>query len=235
MRVAGIPSRVVSGYQGGELNSVGNFLEVRQANAHAWTEVWLDKKGWIRVDPTTAISPERIEQGVNIDAQIASGEISFIPFNISSTSSWLKNARFLWNDLDYRWQRWGINYNSNNRSEFLSTLGVQDISSIVFWLIISIGIFISLLALFLFRRQSKKSDKASIIYSKYCAKLAKKQLSISTSEGPNDFAVRTKTRFPDQSKNITDITNLYIRIRYGKYSDILDLQQFEKKVVLFQV
>ena len=76
MRVAHIPARVVTGYQGGELNKVGNFLEIRQANAHAWAEVWLEHKGWVRFDPTAAIAPERIEQNINIDQLVPGGAIS---------------------------------------------------------------------------------------------------------------------------------------------------------------
>jgi len=79
MRVANIPARVVTGYQGGELNKVGNFLEIRQADAHAWAEVWLENKGWVRFDPTAAIAPERIERGINIDQLIPGGAISYMP------------------------------------------------------------------------------------------------------------------------------------------------------------
>ena len=56
MRAGGVPARVVTGYQGGELNSVGNYMIVRQADAHAWAEVWLTGEGWTRVDPTAAVA-----------------------------------------------------------------------------------------------------------------------------------------------------------------------------------
>jgi len=65
MRAANIPARIVTGYQGGELNEIGNYLIVRQSDAHAWTEVWLDDRGWLRVDPTAAVSPDRIEKGLD--------------------------------------------------------------------------------------------------------------------------------------------------------------------------
>ncbi|NOQ12891.1 MAG: DUF3488 domain-containing protein, partial [Methyloprofundus sp.] len=94
MRVAGIPARVVSGYQGGEYNKTGGFIEVRQANAHAWAEVWLSGKGWVRYDPTTAIAPGRVEQDVNIEQQIANNAVSFAPVKLDSqTLSYLKMAR----------------------------------------------------------------------------------------------------------------------------------------------
>src|SRR5690606_13368344 len=64
MRAAGIPARVVTGYQGGEVNPIGGYLIVRQSEAHAWVEVWLEGRGWVRIDPTAAVSPLRVESGI---------------------------------------------------------------------------------------------------------------------------------------------------------------------------
>ena len=91
--------------------------------------------------------------------------------------------------------------------------GINHIKSLVIRLIVSLGVFIALLSLLLFRRQNKKLDKASIVYNRYCTKLAKKQLFIGTSEEAKDFSERTLARFPDQAEKIADITNLYIKIR----------------------
>ena len=63
-RAAGIPARVVTGYQGGTLNPYGDYWILRQSDAHAWTEVWIDGRGWVRIDPTAAIAPERVERGL---------------------------------------------------------------------------------------------------------------------------------------------------------------------------
>jgi transglutaminase-like putative cysteine protease len=65
MRAAGVPARVVAGYQGGELNPVDGYLVVRQSDAHAWAEIWLSGQGWVRFDPTAAVAPSRIEQGID--------------------------------------------------------------------------------------------------------------------------------------------------------------------------
>ena len=64
-RAAGIPARVVTGYQGGEYNPMGGYLLIRQSDAHAWSEVWLEGRGWVRVDPTAAVAPERVERGLD--------------------------------------------------------------------------------------------------------------------------------------------------------------------------
>ena len=137
MRVAHIPARVVTGYQGGELNKVGNFLEIRQANAHAWAEVWLEHKGWVRFDPTAAIAPERIEQNINIDQLVPGGTISYIPASAAAQEAfdWLKQTRQLWSNVDYQWQRWVINYDNNNQSSFLSSLGIADIKAMIYWMV----------------------------------------------------------------------------------------------------
>jgi len=110
MRVAGIPARIVTGYQGGEFNTVGKFLEVRQANAHAWAEVWLEGRGWVRIDPTTAIAPGRVEQTLNVARQIETGAVGLrIPEAALSATGWL-DFRQIMNSMDYHWQRWVVSY-----------------------------------------------------------------------------------------------------------------------------
>ena len=72
MRAAGVPARVVAGYQGGEVNPIDGYLTVRQSDAHAWAEIWVEGQGWERVDPTAAVAPSRIEQG--IEAALPAGD-----------------------------------------------------------------------------------------------------------------------------------------------------------------
>ena len=81
MRAAGIPARIVTGYQGGDINPLGDYLIVRQRDAHAWSEVWLANRGWVRVDPTAAVSPQRIEQGMEatIPNSIGPEVFNFMP------------------------------------------------------------------------------------------------------------------------------------------------------------
>jgi hypothetical protein len=100
----------------GEAIIKGDFIEVRQANAHAWTEVWLQGKGWVRYAPTTAIAPERVANDVNIEQQIARQSISFASIKLDSkTIELLKSALELWSSVDYSWQRWVINYTRKNQ------------------------------------------------------------------------------------------------------------------------
>lgn len=236
MRVAGIPARVVSGYQGGEYNETGGFIEVRQANAHAWAEVWLSGKGWVRYDPTTAVAPERIEQDVNIEQQIASNAVSFSPMQLNSkTLSYLKMARNLWSSIDYSWHRWIINYDRKHQLSFLSGLGINSLKTMLYWLISLIAMVTILLAIYVFRKQTPNLDKAQIYYAKACKKLIKMGLSREAAEGANDFAERVGTKAPQLKESFTDITQLYVQIRYGEKSGKLELEELKSSASAFQV
>ncbi len=228
MRVAGIPARVVGGYQGGEYNEAGGFIEVRQANAHAWAEVWLSGKGWVRYDPTTAIAPERVEQDVNIEQQIANNAVSFSPVQLDSqTLSLLKQARNLWSSVDYSWHRWIINYDRQNQASFLSKIGISGFKKMFYWLLGLLAAVILVLAILLFRKQKTVLDVAQIYYLQACAKLAKLGLVRVENEGANDFLVRVTKQQPQVALAFAQITRLYVRMRYTKEptSEILDQLQ----------
>jgi hypothetical protein len=237
MRVAHIPARVVTGYQGGELNRVGNFLEIRQADAHAWTEVWIEHKGWVRFDPTAAIAPERIEQNINIDQLVSGGAISYTPTGAAAQAAfnWLKQTRQLWSHVDYQWQRWVINYDNKNQSRFLATLGIADIKAMIVWMVGIIGIITAVLSWFLLQQKQKTTAPVLRIYNRFCKKLAKRGLSRGTGEGVKDFAERVKRKLPEQTTDIDQITGLFIKLHYGRASNLEDLKQFVKRVAVFKV
>jgi len=236
MRVAGIPARIVSGYQGGAFNKTGGFIEVRQANAHAWAEVWLQDKGWVRYDPTTAIAPERIEQDVNIELQIASNAVSFAPIQLDSqTISYLKMARNLWSSVDYSWHRWIINYNRQQQLSFLSGFGIDTLKSMLYWLVGLIAIVTLFLALYVFRKQAPVLDKAQIYYAKACRKLAKTGLIKQDNEGANDFALRVSVQLPDIAVSFAHITQLYVHVRYARQTEIGTLEKLKASASAFRV
>ncbi len=237
MRSAGIPARVVNGYQGGVYNALGNFLEIRQANAHAWAEVWLQKRGWVRVDPTAAIAPERVEQDVDIARQLATGEVSFTSTgaNYGVLAGWLKQGKFLWNSVDYSWQHWVLNYNSTRQSQFLSALGIDNVSDMVYWLVAFTGLLTALLAWVILRARTQPVDQAQRVYKRFCRKLAKAALPRNAGEGPVDFARRTSTAKPALADRISAITTLYIKIRYGRSANDADLRELRKQVKALRV
>ena len=237
LRVADIPARVVGGYQGGELNKAGGFLEVRQANAHAWAEVWLPNKGWTRFDPTAAIAPERIEQDVNIDLQLATGLVNFMPidFNATRAFTWMKQARQLWGSVDYSWQRWVINYTSENQSMFLSTLGINDFKSMAYWLVSAIGLITCILAWFILKVRPTKIEKELKVYQLFCKKLAKAGVYKGRGETAQDFSKRIQKQYPELTDKINNITSVFIKIRYQKELTEEDYVLLEKEVANFKL
>jgi transglutaminase-like putative cysteine protease len=234
MRVADIPARVVTGFQGGELNAVGDFLEVRQANAHAWAEVWLAQRGWVRFDPTAAIAPERIEHNVNIDQLELGGLITYAT-DESAVYHWLKQTRQLWSNVDYNWQRWVINYDNRNQSRFLSSVGINDIKAMMYWMLAIIALITAVLGGFLLHQKQQAVDKSLLIYRRFCQKLAKHGLLRQTGEGETAFAERIKITLPDQAHAIDQITATFIKLRYGRVSTPQDLAQLQQWVIEFKV
>lgn len=230
MRVAHIPARVVTGYQGGELNKVGDFLEIRQADAHAWAEVWLENRGWVRVDPTAAVAPERVEREINVDRQMV---YSIAGANIPAYN-WLKQARQLWSSVDYSWQRWIINYDNKSQSDLLSSFGINDLKTMIYWMVAVIGSITAVLCWFLLYQKPKTADRVLLAYNRFCKKLAKHGLLRATGEGVKDFAERVKIKLPEQAEDIDQITTVFIKLRYGREATAEDLLQLKRLVDLFR-
>ncbi len=236
MRVADIPARVVTGYQGGEFNEVGNFLEIKQADAHAWAEVWLENQGWRRFDPTAAIAPERIERNIDIRRLMPGGIISYASPNSGLAAfNLLKQARKLWGHIDYNWQRWVINYNNANQSNFLSSFGISDFKTMMYWMMGIVALITAILSLFLLHQKPKQIDRNLIIYNRFLKKLAKAGLIRNTGEGARDFAERIKPKLPEHAASIEQITRAFIQQRYGVKPSENGLNQLERLVSLFKI
>ncbi|MBY6032462.1 DUF3488 and transglutaminase-like domain-containing protein [Marinobacter daepoensis] len=123
-RAAGIPARVVVGYQGGDAGAGGEYLIVRQYDAHAWVEVWLEGRGWVRVDPTAAIAPSRIESGLR---EAMAEEGSFLENDLTSAQRYGDIAILQWASLqmdriNYQWQRWVVGYQGQSQMDLMSRL-----------------------------------------------------------------------------------------------------------------
>jgi transglutaminase-like putative cysteine protease len=120
MRSAGVPARVVTGYQGGDTNPVDGYMVVRQADAHAWAEVWLESRGWTRVDPTAAAVPVRVELGITAAAPLGA------PLLMRDGLDWLKGLRNNWDAPTNQWEQWVLGYNPDRQLEMLSRLGMKQ-------------------------------------------------------------------------------------------------------------
>jgi transglutaminase-like putative cysteine protease len=233
MRVAGIPARIVAGYQGGEYNPVGKFLEVRQADAHAWSEVWLEDKGWVRIDPTGAVAPERVELGVDFRNQLSSNEVRFA-FQPSGELLQLGlSIRHLLNSIDYNWQSWVLGYSFEKQIHLLARLGFTGILSELLWAMSLSSLFLLAFIAFIILRQNKSNqDEVAKLYLRYCKKLAIKGVSRHSSETASAFAQRAIKQFPNSTNEINLISKTYQRLRYEESNQpngILFFQQLIRR------
>lgn len=216
MRVAGVPARVVTGYQGGEINPLGRYMVVRQSDAHAWAEVYLAGPGWMRIDPTAAVAPERIAQGSDAVMGEESG-----PGLFNLESGWLgqslRGMRQSWDAVNFAWTQWVLGYNTERQMRLLERFGLGDwawpalISALVFGLCF---ILVVLGAYVLLERPTKR-DPVLKAYMHFCAKLARLGLVRAPTEGPQDFAARAVQRHPELGEHIKLITRLYCALRYS--------------------
>src|SRR5690606_34547344 len=149
-RAAGIPARVVTGYQGGEWNDESRYLTVRQFDAHAWAEVWLPGEGWVMVDPTAAVAPDRIQYGLE---QAVAEEGTFLQQQLFSTHklrgiSWINRLRLEFDSLNYYWQLWVLSYdNQRQKNLWQSVLGIRDYQNALYMLGSSFMVFFVLASL----------------------------------------------------------------------------------------
>jgi protein-glutamine gamma-glutamyltransferase len=218
MRAAGIPARVVTGYQGGEMNPFGNYLIVRQADAHAWSEVWLEGRGWMRVDPTAAVAPERVESG--IAAALPAGEV--LPFTVRTDLAWLMELRLTWDSLAFRWNQWVLGYGPERQFEFLSRVGMRtpDWQSMAAWLLGGAGVLMLGFAAWMLRQYGQSSrDPVLAAWLRFCHKLERAGSPRRPGEGPRDYARRVKTTHPGAADTVERISALYIELRYGRLDD----------------
>lgn len=225
MRHLGVPSRLVVGYQGGEWNAAGGYLVVRQADAHAWVEVWLEGRGWTRVDPTAAVAPERIELGMAalqaLLAQGASpGELGAATIRSLLEGRWLPRQwhrlGMYWDAANTFWNRWVMAYGPEQQQRFLASLGVDTPSwaQVVATLIIGVASLLLVLAATLLWTRNR-IDPVTASYQRLCAKLGKSGLTRHVHEGPLDFYHRVLAARPELVADVKPIITLYVTLRYG--------------------
>lgn len=234
MRAAGIPSRVVTGYQGGEVNPFNNELIVRQQDAHAWAEIWIEGRGWVRVDPTAAVSPLRVEGGVNA----ALGPIGTMSSLIAADRlGLLAKARFAWQLVNSQWDQWIVGYNVDRQRQFLGRLGLEKIDwmTLAAWLTVATFLVGALVALGLLIRDLPRRGEPSVVaWQRYCAKLAATGLARAPHEGPLDYLSRITRARPDLASAASDITQRYVAARYGPGATPGELRELGRLVRAFR-
>lgn len=227
MRAAGIPARVVTGYQGGTLNPLDGYLVVRQRDAHAWAEVWLQESGWSRVDPTAAVSPARVNEGIE---SALPDSILDMPAGFAGSGLlrdvW-QRLRNTFEAIDNRWNQWVLSYDGNRQQRVLRGLGLGHMEwrGLLLTLGVLTGLVLSILGILMFRSRPRQEDRARLLYDRFCRRLERIGIPRRAHEGPDDFARRVGILRRDLARPIEEISRLYIEARYaGKKERLADLE-----------
>ena len=243
MRAAGVPARVVAGYLGGEINPVNKTVIVHQFDAHAWAEVWLQGQGWVRVDPTAAVSPDRIEWGLEEAMQAEGSFLSGAPLSALRYRNipFLNLLRLRYDALTYRWQSWVVGFNNEQQFNLLrdifGEINTRVIATVLLgsWVLVLVPVSISLFR----KRATRQVSPLDKYYLKFCERLAKLDLVRSAGETPGQFLLRAETALPAYAGQMRSITRLYNELAYagsadGDGSDTKTLDTFTRAVKRFK-
>ncbi len=215
MRALGVPARVVTGYQGGEMNPVDGFMTVRQSDAHAWSEVWLLGRGWVRVDPTATVAPIRIERGA---AEIARQSGRALE-GLRGQGSWLQALRYNWEAIQNSWNQWVISYSEEQQRALVERLGLMPtLQNVALVLALVMGLLLAWLAAVSMRPRTVQ-DPLGAAFELLRDRLEKAGVAASASCGPRELYARSKRALvEDDVKTARRLLSRYERLRYGPAS-----------------
>jgi len=213
MRAAGVPARVVTGYQGGEVNYVDRIITVRQSDAHAWAEVYLPGSGWVRADPTAAAVPGRVDAG--LARAVRAGDP--VPLLMRPQLEWLRGLRSNWEALAHRWNVWVLGYGVERQRDLMSRIGMRDADwrKLTAAMASVLGAFTLALLAWSLRRLARP-DPVQRAWLAFCRKLGARGVARAPHEGPLDYAARAARRLPQADASIRAIAALYVGARYGR-------------------
>jgi transglutaminase-like putative cysteine protease len=232
MRAAGIPARVVTGYLGGEYNPIGGYWIVRQSDAHAWTEVWLDPGGWTRIDPTAVVAPERLRAGAYDllpDSQASAGVALW-------RNAWMSRLARLWDGTNQWWRDTVLDFNLKSQFDFLRALGIEspDWEHLGWAFAVGLLAWIAWVSLTLRRSVARyRPDRIGRAWLRATKKLSKVAAPRAREEGPLAYAARIAAARPDLAAHVQAIALRYARLRYGASGGgaaRADLEELERDV-----
>ncbi|HEY6453894.1 MAG TPA: DUF3488 and transglutaminase-like domain-containing protein [Steroidobacteraceae bacterium] len=229
MRAGGVPARVVTGYQGGEWNPIGGYLLIRRSDAHAWVEVWENNRGWVRVDPTAIVAPERLRRGI-LDLLPSAGSV---PQRLLHEFSWLQQTHQAWDALNAWWSTRVLAYNYGSQLRLLESLGFGSpgwqqlgwllAGALTLWLLL-VGWQFSRV------RPARGPDRLARAYLRLCARLARYEPPRQPHQGPLAYAA-TLRGTSDPAAQARELLHLYARLRYGSNpASAAQLREFERRV-----
>lgn len=219
-RMSDIPSRIVTGYQGGEKSAIGDYWIVRQSEAHAWTELWIEGKGWVRFDPTAIIAPNRLEEDVanslsNPEEQLDfknSKKAPLFVIKIKNVAEWANNA----------WNNWFLGYDNKKQANIFKKAGINNKQELFSLLgLVIFGSMLIMTAVFLFKFKEKEKDLSVVQWNKLKRKLLKFDIVQKTGESSKMFIERIVSQIKHEKtiQELRDFENMYEMYRYSNQSD----------------
>jgi transglutaminase-like putative cysteine protease len=228
MRAAGVPARIVTGYQGGEFNPLGGYLLVRQSDAHAWSEVWVAGRGWLRVDPTAAVAPERIERGVAAIAADAP-----VLARLWEESDLVARVGLAWDFANDFWNERVVRFNAAQQFSLLERLGLDNPD----WRTLGLGLttvvavfFVALSAWLAWTFRTPARDWPERLHAQAARRLARRGVARRASEGPVAYLDRAAAHRPELRRELAEIRDLYVALRYGPRPTEHDLRRLKHRV-----
>ena len=216
MRALDVPARVVTGYQGGEVNPVDRFMTIRQSDAHAWSEVWLQGRGWVRVDPTAIVAPVRIDQGASEMARQAGITLP----GATSNFTWLRSIRFNWEAVQNSWNQWVLSYSQERQRDLIGLLGLTPSwESLSLTLAVLVTIVLAVMAMFSLRTRTAR-DPLGDAFRLMRDRLDRAGVRTAEHLGPRELYARSKRALvPDDAKRARKLLSRIERMRYSRTSE----------------
>lgn len=224
MRAAGIPARVVAGFQGGYWNQVGGYLTVLRSDAHAWTELWLEGEGWVRVDPTAAVAPSRIERG----------SLSFR--GVEEEDAFGIELRDRWDVLGAWWTNAVVRFNALTQRELFADLGIPEATWREMAAVLLAGGAAALVvaALVGFRPVRRRRDPVLEAWHRVGARLARAGIARRPNEGPVEYAERAAAALPAEAAAIRALSRRFVALRYAMGASEADPAAFDRESRAFR-
>jgi transglutaminase-like putative cysteine protease len=232
MRLAGIPARVVIGYQGGEENPRADHWVIRQSDAHAWSEVWVPDYGWLRVDPTAAVAPERIERSIDPAGSEDGPEVVFQVDNRGLLGGLWREATWLADAVDLGWHRWVIGFTAQRQDSLLELLGLRDARGYGLAAALVVGGALAALIAYLIIQlpMPRRTDPLVALWQTYRHKLARAGIDIAGWQGPDTLRHQALQAYPAMAAELNAITRLYVQLRYGRRQDARQLAALKRRI-----
>ncbi len=218
MRAANIPARLVVGYHGGEYNDIADYFSVYQYDAHAWVEVWLEGRGWVRVDPTTSVAPNRLEQGLQAAVEAEETFLLDSPFSLFARQNLiLAEIRLQISALTYYWDTWVVGYTPEVQQDLLRDyLGDFDRKDLGILLLVSFFSVLAVIGFFvLLKRAHQPLPPVERAYLQFCRIMEKAGVVRQMGEAPDTFGLRAAESMPDLAEEIRTVTEAFVRLNYA--------------------